>query len=327
MSSTRVRSSLTRTARTSAAVLSAMAILGVAGCSSSTPESESGPANADGTTSDVIDTEPVIQKPLELPGGGTEFFPGRRIVALYGHPGDPGLGALGEQGPEEAVGRAEALAAQYEGFDDIPVVPAFEIIATVAHQEPGPNGDYSGAVDVETLRPWVERAGDAGVYVLLDLQPGRADFLDQARMYEELLKYPHVGLALDPEWKLRPDQYPLQEVGSVDADEVNAVTDWLNEVVSDHELPQKLLVVHQFQLRMVQGADRLVYQSPGVQLLLHMDGQGVPAEKEDTWEAVRGAAPEGTPLGWKNFYDEDSPMFDPAATMNRLPLPLMISYQ
>ena len=41
------------------------------------------------------------------------------------------------------------------------------------------------------------------MYVVLDLQPGRSNFLDQAKLYEPLLRLPHVGLALDPEWRLR----------------------------------------------------------------------------------------------------------------------------
>ena len=40
------------------------------------------------------------------------------------------------------------------------------------------------------------------MYVVLDLQPGRTDFLTQAKRYEPLLALPHVGLALDPEWRL-----------------------------------------------------------------------------------------------------------------------------
>ena len=48
-----------------------------------------------------------------------------------------------------------------------------------------------------------------GFYVVLDLQPGRASLLDQARTYEPLLAMPNVGLALDAEWKLQPGQVPL----------------------------------------------------------------------------------------------------------------------
>ena len=42
------------------------------------------------------------------------------------------------------------------------------------------------------------------MYVVLDLQPGYTDFLAQAQRYEEFLAQPHVGLALDPEWRLAP---------------------------------------------------------------------------------------------------------------------------
>ena len=43
-------------------------------------------------------TPPAEPPPVELPGGGRVVFPGRRLVALYGHPGAPSLGVLGEQG-------------------------------------------------------------------------------------------------------------------------------------------------------------------------------------------------------------------------------------
>ena len=67
------------------------------------------------------------------------------------------------------------------------MVPAFEIIATVASSEPGPDGTYSSMIDPQRLRPWVQAAQDAGVYVTLDLQPGRADFLTQAKRYASLV--------------------------------------------------------------------------------------------------------------------------------------------
>ncbi|MGO3199472.1 MAG: cell wall-binding repeat-containing protein, partial [Corynebacterium casei] len=68
----------------------------------------------------------------ELPGGGGLVFPGRRMVALYGHPSGAALGVMGEQNPEEAVKLAQDYANQYQELTDYPVVPAFEIIATVA---------------------------------------------------------------------------------------------------------------------------------------------------------------------------------------------------
>lgn len=263
----------------------------------------------------------------QLPGGGQVIFPGRRLVALYGHPGTAGLGVLGEQGIQESIIRAQEIAADYEPFSPEPVVPAFEIIATVASSSAGGDGDYSAEASVEQLRPWVERAGEEGVYVVLDLQPGRADFLDQAKVYEDLLRMPHVGLALDPEWRLTETQVPLGQIGQVEADEVNSVIDWLADLTTQDKLPQKLLVLHQFRLSMLQDEGEIELGRDQVQVLIHMDGQGAPHLKDETWRSVVGAAPEGVPFGWKNFYDEDVPMLTPQETMAKEPTPLMISYQ
>ncbi len=216
----------------------------------------------------------VASTGVQLPGGGQALFPGRRLVALYGHPGTPGLGVLGEQGLPESIDRAKQIAAQYDSLSSVPVVPAFEIIATVAHDSPGPDGDYSGETGVDELRPWVEKAGQEGVYVVLDLQPGRANFLDQAKRYAELLRMPHVGLALDPEWRLTPTQRPLGQIGSVQAQEVNSVIDWLADLTATEKLPQKLLVLHQFQLSMLADEAQIDLGRDQVQVLIHMDGQG-----------------------------------------------------
>lgn len=263
----------------------------------------------------------------QLPGGGQTVFPGRRLVALYGHPGTPDLGALGEQGVKASIDRVKRLAAHYHDLSDVPVVPTFEILATVASDAPGPDGDYSAESTVDELRPWVEKAGRAGLYVVLDLQPGRADLAKQAKRYKELLKKPYVGLAIDPEWKLGPHEKPLQKIGSVDAGEVNRVSTWLADFTAEHRLPQKLLVLHQFQQSMVRDEQDVDTDHDEVSLLVHMDGQGAPGVKKSSWQTVRDARPGSVPLGWKNFYDEDHPMRSPKQTMSYEPAPLMISYQ
>ena len=263
----------------------------------------------------------------ELPGGGQVFFPGRRLVALYGHPGTPALGVLGEQPLDASIARAKEVAAAYDPLSDVPVVPTFEIIATVAQGAAGPDGNYSGETSVEALRPWVEKAGAAGVYVVLDLQPGRTDFLTQAKLYAPLLRLPHVGLALDPEWRLAPGQRHLEQIGGVDAAEINRVIRWLAALTAEERLPQKLLVLHQFRLSMIRNAQDLDTSRDELSLVIHMDGQGAPDLKDTTWRTVVDAAPDGIWLGWKNFYDEDEPMLTPRQTMARRPQPVMISYQ
>lgn len=269
----------------------------------------------------------VARTGVELPGGGQALFPGRLLVAMYGTPHTAGLGVLGEQGVEASITRARGLAEDYEELTDDTVVPTFEIIATVAQSEPGPDGDYSGEIGVEELRPWVEKAGEEGVYVVLDLQPGRANFLDQAKLYEDLLTMPHVGLALDPEWRLKPTQKPLGQIGSVEAEEVNSVITWLGELTREEKLPQKLLVLHQFRVSMLQDQDQIDMDRDEVQVLVHMDGQGAPSLKDETWQAVKAAAAKDTPFGWKNFYDEDQPMLSAEVTMTKKPTPVMVSYQ
>jgi hypothetical protein len=121
--------------------------------------------------------------------------------------------------------------------------------------------------------------------VVLDLQSGRSHFLDQARLYEELLREPHVGLALDPEWRLAPDQVHLRQVGRVEASEVNEVSEWLAALVRQHELPQKLFVLHQFRFTMLQNRE-LIEARPELWTVVQMDGQGLISDKYGTWNAL-----------------------------------------
>ena len=280
-----------------------------------------------GPVSQLASRIAVAQTGVELPGGGQVMFPMRRLVALYGNPGTPALGVLGQQDLQASIMRARDVAAAYRSLSKVPVIPTFEIIATVASAFPGPDGQYSYQTPLATLRPWVQAATAAGMYVILDLQPGRANLLTQAREYQSLLKLPDVGLALDAEWKLQPGQLPLQQIGSVDASEINEVISWLSYLTAKHHLPQKLLVLHQFRLSMIRDEQAVDTGNDEVTVLIHMDGQGTPGDKEQTWAAVIRAAPAGVHFGWKDFYVKDHPMLTPWQTFDRTPRLSMISYQ
>lgn len=264
---------------------------------------------------------------FQLRNGGQRPFDGHRYVALYGAPGAPALGVLGEQGPKETVQRAEQVAKPYRAESDELVTPAMEVIATVAAGDAGADGDYSTELPVSTLEPYVDAAHDADMPVIIDLQPGRSDFLSQAKEYESLLKKPGVWLALDPEWRLTKDQVPLKQIGSVSASEVNEVSSWLAALVQKEGLPPKALVLHQFRLSMIH--DRSALQThPELDMLVHVDGQGSQPDKQATWKALHQGAPEGLHWGWKNFYDEDTPMLTPAQTMQDVqPTPSLVTYQ
>ena len=222
--------------------------------------------------------------------------------------------------------RLRSIAEGY-GEDGLTVLPTLEIIATVASASAGADGDYSSMTDREVIRPWIEAAAANGVYVVLDLQPGRSAYLSQAKYYEEFLRLPHVGLALDPEWRLKPHQVHLAQIGTVDAAEINRVVDWLAGIVREEALPQKLLILHQFRFSMI--TNRAQVKTPTeLAVLIHMDGQGSLAAKYNTWNALTGRADvDRFYWGWKNFYDEDRPMATPQQVLELSPKIVYVSFQ
>ncbi|MFN3602568.1 MAG: hypothetical protein ACK4UY_14395 [Dietzia sp.] len=280
-----------------------------------------------GTEEELADRVEKARTVPELPGGGQLLFPGRRFVAAYGSPITPALGILGEQGPEESAERVLQFVEEYQPFSPEPVVPAFEIIGTVAATEPGPDGNYTNEWDPEVFVPMVDAITDAGGYAVIDLQPGMADLLDQAKLFEELLKRPNVGLALDPEWKLEPGQRPGAQIGSASAEEINRVTHWLADLTRDTDGPQKLLILHQFSMAMITDREDIDTSRPEVAISLHADGHGTPEMKMETWEVLQQGLSPDIWMAWKNFYDEDTPTFTPEQTMAVEPRPWFVSYQ
>lgn len=271
----------------------------------------------------------AVRAEATVPAGGYLALPGHRYLALYGHPQTAALGILGEQSPRKSVKRVQNLVRKYEAAaPNQSFAPAFEIIATVASAGPGKRRDYSRRTPVAELRPLIDEAKAAGVTVILDLQPGRGKALAQAKEYRSLLLEPHVGLAVDPEWKLGPKGKPLQRIGHMTAAEINSVTAWLAELTVRHTLPQKLFVVHQFQTQMVRNRSKLVTNRPELAMVIHVDGQGAPAAKHNTWHNIRADAPAGVFWGWKNFLDEDQPMLTVPQTWQKVrPHPDLITYQ
>ena len=251
------------------------------------------------------------------------LFPGHRVIAHYGTAITPVLGVLGEGSPQVALERLVEAAAGYDEFD-LPVVPAFEFIVTVAQGSPGADGRYTLARPAEEVRPYLDGVRQVGGIVVLDLQPGQAAFLDQAQQYAELLMEPDVHLALDPEWSMDPGQVPGQVFGDTDGATVNQVATWLQELVIRHGLPQKTLIVHQFLAGMVDDRD-LVQDPEGIAVMFHIDGQGPVGAKFGTYDQLSVQPPFFN--GFKVFFDEDSRVMEPAEVMTVDPAPVYVSYQ
>ncbi len=254
-----------------------------------------------------------------------KLFEDQRIVAYYGNHISPLLGVLGETGPEAAVARVQRAAAPFS-TPDKKAVGAFEMIVTVAQASAGADGNYSHPSNLADVERWIDVAEQNGLYVLLDIQPGRSDFLSESKRYEELLKRPHVGLALDPEWRMEPWQRPGQVVGTVTAAEVNEVSAWLSNLVLENDLPEKMFVVHQFQIRMIQNREQLI-DRPGLATVIHADGFGGRAIKLVTYGLIKVDPPFYN--GFKLFIDEDTNIFRPQDVLNfsEHPVPDLVTYQ
>ncbi|NNC80708.1 MAG: hypothetical protein HKN94_11225 [Acidimicrobiales bacterium] len=275
----------------------------------------------------VKGSDPSVRadKSKQIAPARDEIFPNVRVVAYYGNHQTRLLGVLGETGPEAAAVRVKAAAARFDE-PGRPAVGAFEMIATVAQGSAGADGNYSAPSRLEDLQYWIDVARDEGLYVILDIQPGRSDFLQESQRYESLLKQPHVGLALDPEWRMYGDQRPGQVVGSVTAEEINGVSAWLSELVLENDLPEKMFILHQFQTRMIKNRDAVI-DRPGLATIIHADGFGGRAIKLTTYRIIQAEPPFWN--GFKLFIDEDTRMFQPADVLNftTVPVPDLITYQ
>ena len=125
---------------------------------------------------------------------------------------------------------------------------------------------------------YLRAAGGAKALLVLDIQPGRGDFLAEARRLERWLAQPDVGLALDPEWRVGPSEVPGKVIGSVSAEEVNAVSGYLAGLVRRHDLPEKLFVLHQFTDDMLRDKARIARRR-GLATTVNIDGFGGPPDQ------------------------------------------------
>lgn len=301
----------------------------IAACASGDDGDDAGSAGNDptgrspGGSSAEPSTTTTTAPPPELPGGGREIFPARRVVAYYGNATTAVLGVLGETGPDEAAARVRLAAAPF-AQPDRPVLGAFELIVSVAQASPGRDGDYSEPTDPALIQPWLDAARANDMLLLLDVQPGRASFVDEVKRYEAFLREPDVGLALDGEWRMGPDEVPGKTIGRVSAAEVNEVSAWLAVISAAENLPEKLFVLHQFTLGMIpdRGA---VLDRPGLATVVHVDGFGSQEDKLEKYAILHAKAPFAN--GFKLFYDEDVDILSPAQVLALEPTPDLITYQ
>jgi hypothetical protein len=255
-------------------------------------------------------------------------FPRFRLVGFCGLPGSPALGRLGIGSLPARVAEIERLATRY-AVDREPL-PVLELIASVVQASPGRDGSYRVRIPPAVIRDHLVAARACGGLLLLNVQPGRASFLDEVRALEPWLLEPDVGVALDPEWAVGPGQVPGRVFGHTTGSDLDGVCAYLAGLVSRARLPQKVMVVHQLAPSIIRGQEA-VRSRAEVAVVKSVDGIGSPGAKVDTWRQLVTGMPAVMHPGFKLFFDEDtrggSRLMSPGQVLTLAPTPEYVLYE
>jgi hypothetical protein len=271
--------------------------------------------------------DPTPEADPTLPNGATSIFPEHRLVGFSGGR-SPAFGRLDADDLEGAADELDEIIPDYEA-DGRTVLPVYELIAVIAHQSPTPSGLYRAVEPDEVIQDYLDAAREHGALLLLNVQPGRSDFLDDVQLLEKWLREPDVGLALDPEWAVGDGEVPGQTYGSTTGAELDAVARYVSELVAEEDLPEKVIVFHQVHESVVTDEDDLG-EHPGVEVIKSVDGIGARSDKESTWDRVIAGTPDHVRPGFKLFFDEDTrhgPLMTPEQVLALEPLPEYVLYE
>ena len=88
-----------------------------------------------------------------------------------------------------------------------------ELIAVVAAAHPEEGSRCDTRADDAVIGRYLRAARRAKALLVLDIQAGRSDFYTETVRLQKWLEQPDVGLALDPEWRMGPDEVPGNVIG------------------------------------------------------------------------------------------------------------------
>ncbi len=265
----------------------------------------------------------------QLPRGGRELFPRHRLVGFSGGPGSAAFGRLGVGDLDERVREIERLGRSY-GTGGREVLPVLELITVVVHASPGRDGTFNSRIDDAVIAEHLDAARRHRALLLLNIQPGRARFLDEVRGLQRWLREPDVGLALDPEWAVAAPQIPGRSYGSVTGAELDAVSAYVADLVERNDLPEKAIVVHQLAPSILRGGAALTARD-GVAMIKSVDGIGSREAKVHTWTRLTSGMSTVFHPGFKLFLEEDaegaSRLMTAAEVMALTPRPEYVLYE
>lgn len=266
-----------------------------------------GPGGVPTTTAPPTDDTATSSAPepegAELPGGGMRIDPDRFLYGYSGNPTSTALGRLGIGDIDERVDEIVQDAPEYAG--DRKPLPVLELIATIVHGTPGADGTYRTREPEEVVESYLETARRHDGILLLNIQPGNSPMLDEVEHWEEFLREPDVGVALDPEWDVAPGQVPGQVYGTTEGSELDDISAYLDGLVEEYDLPQKVMVYHQVHRGVVTDIEELT-ERDGVVVINSVDGIGAPGDKIATYDLIMQDRPDFVVPGFKLFFEEDA---------------------
>ena len=264
------------------------------------------------------------------PNGGA-VLPFKRIVAYYGNLYSKNMGVLGEYPPDVMLQKLGDECKKWEAADPaMPVQPALHYICVTAQGAPGRDGKYRLRMGFKQIDSILKMAARINALVFLDVQVGFSNVQAEIPLLEQYLKMPQVHLGIDPEFSMKTGKRPGSVIGTMDAADVNFVTDYLADLAKANNLPPKVLVVHRFTQNMVTNYKNIKIH-PEVQVVIDMDGWGEPSLKHDSYKAYVNKEPVQF-AGFKLFYKNDirkanSHMLTPEEVLAEKPQPIYIQYQ
>jgi hypothetical protein len=268
------------------------------------------------------------QPQATLPRGGREVFPRYRLVGYAGVTGAATLGRLGTGPLDQRVAEIERRAKPYAAGREI--LPVVEVIAAVVQASPGRDGKHRVRLTDSQIAAYHIAARKHRAVLLLNLQPGRSEFITEAKAFEKWLKEPDVGVAVDPEWAMDPGQRPGGAYGHTTGAELDEVSRYLAGLVKLHDLPEKLMVYHQVARSVVRKESGLK-DYDGVAVVKSVDGLGPPGPKINTYRVVNKTTPKFVHAGFKLFFTEDSAdggrLMTPKEVLALKPRPEYVMYE
>jgi hypothetical protein len=282
---------------------------------------------------DPSPTEPATPAPAkdtrkQLPRGGTKLFPRYRLVGYSGGEASKAFGRLGVGNLDARIREMERTGRSYTAGNR-KVLPVLELITVIVHATPGQDKKYRSRISDAQIGRYLAAARRHHALLLLNIQPGRADFLPEVKSLQRWLAEPDVGIALDPEWAVGPKQTPGRVFGRTTAKELNAVAAYLSAFTEAHDLPQKAMVVHQLAPRIIYRVQD-VRRHDGVEIMLSVDGIGARKDKEETWRKLVKPLPAAVRPGFKLFFEEDrehGKLMTPRQVLKLKPTPDYVLYE